>query len=195
MTSINTVERNTGRSQGAVAATGGRGKGVERESSQSLGSVMDIVQLASKVGARKILSNYDKVRISELVPEQLPARLLEDADKLSQKLEEGRIVDLTEEKELSEDRVFAALVGMRFMQQTGGDIPKRWVGGFNEPSDKEIELAYRRLTQRVSMPAEVENPEYIHNMRVELLDYFREFQGSGKNISAQSETELERNVA
>lgn len=192
MNTINTVDPSIRQSiSNATILAGNNSKtGSEVES-----SAIDIVTLASKAGVRKIASTYETVRFSELVPKQIKAKKLEDADYLAARIDSGRKLSGKDEKDLREDRIFAAIVGMRLMQQSGEDVPKRWIGGFDQPTDQELEAAYRRLTQRVSNPDEVEDAEYIHNMRIELVDYYREHREQLKNINYLHNSELENAAA
>ena len=192
MSAINKVDAGISQAIGNAGLLAGNYGKAESEVESS---AVDIVTLASKVGSRKIANNYETVQFSELVPKPLKAKTLEDADYLSSRIADKRILKSKDEKELREDRIFAAIVGMRLMQQSGEDVPKRWVGGFDKPSDQELEAAYRRLTQRVSSPHEADDPEYIHNMRVELVDYYKNYKVESQNIEQHNESELENAAA
>ena len=192
MNSINLVDPNIGKKQLSIKTSVNHE--VDDGNKGFLSSTVDTVTLASKVGARKIVSSYETVQFSKLVPKQLPAKKLETADILSKKINNGELLSFKEESSIREDRVLAAIVGMRFMQNNVNNIDKRWVGGLNPPTDAELDAAYRRLTQRVSSPEEVDDPDYIHNMRVELLDTYRGYTESKKNIEME-QSSLERNAA
>ena len=192
MNSVNLVDPNIGKKILGVKTS--VNQSVDEGNSGVLSSTVDTVTLASKVGVRKIVSSYESVQLSKLVPKQLPAKTLETADELSKKIGNGDVLSFKDETSIREDRVLAAIVGMRFMQNNVDNIDKRWVGGLNPPTDAELDAAYRRLTQRVSSPDEVEDPEYIHNMRIELIDTYREYSESKKNIEMEQSL-LERTAA
>ena len=153
-------------------------------------SAGDRVSLSSLTGPRRIVSTYETVSISDLVPKPLSAKKMENAQTMAEKLRDGDILTVREEDNLREDRILAAIVGMRLIQQGEGVLEKRWIGGMNPPTEEELDAAYRRLTQRVSSPSEAENPESVRQFRLELLDTYREYKQEQKNKLSAAEEEL-----
>ncbi len=120
MNSINLVDPNIGKKQLSIKTSVNHE--VDDGNKGFLSSTVDTVTLASKVGARKIVSSYETVQFSKLVPKQLPAKKLETADILSKKINNGELLSFKEESSIREDRVLAAIVGMRFMQNLECDL-------------------------------------------------------------------------
>ena len=187
MSSINSIDPNNSRARRKTTSEDSNSVSSERG---AVFSTVDRVSLSSMNNPRRIVSTYETVSISDLVPKPLAAKELEVAESLASKLEGSGILKVREEDKLREDRILAAIVGMRLIQQGAGDLDKRWIGGLNPPSEKELDAAYRRLTQRVSSPAEVKDPESVRQMRLELLDTYREYKQELKNKASAEEDKL-----
>ena len=134
-----------------------------------------LVDLSSRGGGKRpLVNNFDKVELSRGVPESVEAALLEEADEIAGAVRESGKLSSANAKKLREDRVLAALVGMRLIQKNTGEAKPVWLGGIPQPTQEELMSAYRRLTQRLSEPGETENPLALNGMRVSMLDYFRD---------------------
>ena len=192
MSTINNVDQALAQRLGGAQVLSSHDKSSE---DSATASVQDVVYLASKVGPRKIANIYDTVRFSELVPKPLEAKFLEEADEMAERLRNKEILKAAEEDNLREDKIFNALVGMRLMQKNSGEVKEIWFGGLNKPTDKEIAEAYKRLTQRVSMPSEVDDPDYVHQMRIDLLDCYRDYPQNMENNDIEIQGELESEAA
>ncbi len=175
---VNTVNSAISKTFGKAASTGN----TVRENKQGYSSVAaDTVVLSRSNIVNTAISSYDTVSFSRFVPKRIRAKKLETAEKVAKKLSAGSLLTVSEEDCLREDRIFAAIVGMRLLQEGTDEISKRWLGGFNPPTDAELETVYRRLTQRVSSPDDVVDPESIHKMRIELLESYKEYRQMQKN--------------
>ncbi len=182
---VDTVNSAIGKAFRSTASTGNS----VRESGQgSVGMLTDSVSFAKNSGVSTIIGNYETVYFSRLVPRRIPAKKLEAAEKIARKLSAGNMLTMSEEDSLREDRIFAAIVGISLLQQGTEEIAGSWSEGLPPPTTAELEIASQRLTQRVSSPNDVADPDAIHKLRIALLDSYSEYKQLQKNIGVSSET-------
>lgn len=123
------------------------------------------------------LDGRDTVSLSNFVPAPFSAKLLESADNKANKMINHAELKRTEIAELREDNVQRAMVAMRLMERGDGSLPDAtWVTGMIKPSAREMEEAYRRLTQRLVDVGEASDIGSARQMRLDLLDAFRGYQ-------------------
>lgn len=168
-----------------AASTGENTGGAGTAAGLNAAAILDITSLGG--GRRQIVNTYDKVQLSAGVPEPVEAETLETADRLAQDIVEKGKTARKDTERLREDRVLAALTGMRLMQQTTVDLEEVWVGGLPQPTQEEMQEAYRRLSQRLSSPEEVKDPAAQNNLRVELREYFRSYDFAGNIAKERAE--------
>lgn len=161
------------------------GMATQQQANQAFGS-SDKVNLSHLEDQARKTNTFDRVQLSSGVPRPLAAKVLEEADLLASKLESGGKLKQKDTDALREDRVFAALVAMRLMENSSGQARAMWLGGIPSPTKSEIDEAYRRLTQRLVEPAEVEDAASSNNMRIDLLEKFRDFDYSVLNTEYAS---------
>lgn len=117
----------------------------------------------------------DVVSLSSAVPQPLPAATLESAVAVADKLLANVPLKRHENAEMNESNIYRAVVAMRLFQKSGGAVsPDVWVSGLQQPSQAEMQEAYRRLTQRVVGVSGVRDIDAVRQARLDLLDAFRD---------------------
>lgn len=181
-------EANTGNA-GTTGATGaGATSGQGAQNAEQTASPAARVTLSSRALPKTIVNSYEKVELSARVPEQIPVSTMKASGELASTMLEGGSLSRNEQRALREDRVLAAITGMRILQQQTGELQKIWCSGVPSPTPAELEEAYRRLTQRLSNPADTSDLLTQNAERVGLLEAFRtrDFSGlsQGKALAA-----------
>lgn len=123
----------------------------------------------------------DIVEFSSNVPKPVERDVFEKSLETSESLLENKKLTVAEVKSLRLDRVYAALVKLEMMKADPGEGKAYWPMGVPAPNDAELEEAYRRLTQKISIPEGVvvdddsEEPviDPVNQERIDLLDAFR----------------------
>lgn len=129
---------------------------------------------SSAEGAQAIKNTFDRVDLSHSRPRPLPAVVLEQADSIAGKVSGSARLKKAETTSLREDRVMAALVSMRLIQNTGDVSRPLWVGGIPNPSQDELQEAYKRLTQLPGEISEAADRESVMQVRSSMLEHFRD---------------------
>jgi len=124
--------------------------------------------LSSRVDGRDVVS------LSAWVPQPFAAGFLESAANVADKISAHASLKRQENQELNEDNIYRAVVAMRLFQKNGGSLSENvWVSGLEQPSKAEMQEAYRRLTQRVVEVNSASNVDTARQLRLDLLDAFR----------------------
>ncbi len=138
------------------------------------------VSLSSVNGNNQHAKNtFDRVELSARRPRQIEAGVIEKAREMSDTLEEKGKLGRRDLAALREDRVMAALVGMRLIQNNSELASPIWAGGIPAPTQQELQEAYRRLTQLPADISEAGDAGAVLETRSDLLEKF-----SGDNFSA-----------
>jgi hypothetical protein len=116
--------------------------------------------------------SVDQVKLSPQVPKPLPARLFEEAAGTGRELSRGERLTTKTMARLREDRVFAAVSALSAMVENGTEILNLdeldWPGGVPVPTREEMEMARRRLAQRLKDIDAAGNPDAARREREEL---------------------------
>lgn len=122
-------------------------------------------------------STMDSVSLSAFAPKPLDAADLESAMEYSGYLSGGGkgMAAAPAEERLREDRIFAAVSALAAMGVNGEDLelPDRWPGGIPVPTREELEVARRRLSQRLQNVDQASDPEKVQLDRTELVEKLR----------------------
>ncbi|MHC4870955.1 MAG: hypothetical protein ACYTFY_03845 [Planctomycetota bacterium] len=127
----------------------------------------------------KRFESGDIVEFSSNVPEAFTREEFEKSLILSEKINTEKTLSSPETSDLRLDRVYAALVKLEMLNADPAQGKKVWPMGVPMPNRQELEEAYSRLTQHVSVsPAEEAEQDHIDNInsqRADLLERFRMF--------------------
>ncbi len=167
-----------GASGAAKSAATGSGEGAAPETASPEPAAARVT-LSTRALPKTIVNSYEKVELSQRVPQQIPVATMKASGEIAETLLQGENVSRSDQKALREDRVLAALTGMRILQQQAGVTEKVWLSGIPRPSEAEMQEAYRRLTQRLSSPGDTKELLVQNAERVGLLETFRDRDFSG----------------
>lgn len=137
---------------------------------QNVPGVYGRQKIASEAGAEVPPEQVDRVSLSPFAPRPLNASLVRDAFAAAKTMETGGRLSQAQGERLREDRIFAAVAALATL---GGDdvepMRRNWPGGLPVPSSEELEVARRRLAQRLDQVDEVEDGAVVQEERVGLL--------------------------
>lgn len=128
-------------------------------------------------GVETTESNMDSVSLSAFAPKPLDAVDFETAMEYSGYLSGGGkgMATAAAEERLREDRIFAAVSALAAMGVSGEgfELPNRWPGGIPVPTREELEVARRRLSQRLQNVDQTSDPEKVQLDRTALVEKLR----------------------
>ncbi len=152
--------------------------------------VYGFAKAAATADPEAIQEQVDRVSLSPLAPRPLPARLLEEAMDTGRLMNDGKKLPADRVERIREDRVFAAVSALAAIGETGEETgsPRSWPVGLPAPTSEEMEVARRRLAQRLRGVDQAEDPTGVQMGRVELLQRIgrRSFApaGAGEEVAA-----------
>lgn len=112
----------------------------------------------------------DSVSLSPFAPKPYSARLFEDAMDAGRALGANAELSADTTERLREDRIFAAMSALAFLGEEGEfGARSGWPGGIPVPTREEMEVARRRLAQRLSNVTEVEDSVAVQQDRLDLM--------------------------
>lgn len=113
----------------------------------------------------------DQVSLSPFVPKPFGARFFEEARDAGRALANGEKLAAADVERLREDRIFAAMSALAAIGDDGSDSSMRrsWPGGIPIPTPEEMEVARRRLSQRLGNVDEAADGAAAQRDRLELI--------------------------
>lgn len=137
---------------------------------QNVPSVYGMQKAAGEAEAEPDAAQVDRVSLSPFAPRPLNAGLFRDAVDTARTLGEGGKLTADQAQRLREDRIFAAVAALATVGDNGADAQNRsWPGGIPAPTQEEMEVARRRLSQRLDSEENLDDAEAARAERVELL--------------------------
>lgn len=134
----------------------------------------------------------DSVSLSPFAPKPLSAGMFEEAMDVGRTMDAGGRLPTGTAARLREDRIFAAMSALAVMGLGGVDtgLSLNWPGGIPVPTPEEMEVARRRLAQRLDNVSEARDETAVQNDRLELLRKIGK-----RNFFATTSDESERTAA
>ena len=138
---------------------------------QNMPILYDAKKTAETASADATAETVDNVSLSPQAPRPLSAKLVEEAVDSARVVGGGGKLSSDKVENLRQDRILQAVFALAAMDG-GGDaasLPRSWPAGLPAPTREEMEIARRRLTQRLHSVDTADNPESTQQARLDLL--------------------------